>query len=333
MEDPVDAALSTCSTLLSVVNVEGSPIIQFSHFSVKEFLTSARLSKAKDRISRRYYVSMTPAHTLAAQACLGILLHLKTNITSDSLQDYPLAEYAAKHWVDHVHFDNVWQSAEDGLKQLFNSSQQHFAIWIWIYDPRLTWTPSKRPEKPLQPRATTLHYAAACGLHSIVEFLVIEHPQDVDCQAFDDNLTPLHVAPYWGCVQVARTLIKHGADMVAQNMNGKTPLHRASANGHVEVTRLLLEDGVDATAQDRNGRTPLHQASEYGHAEVARILFEHGADATAKDSDRWTPFHLASAFGHAEDARVLVGHGADVTAQDGDGWAPLHLASAGDKWN
>ncbi len=44
LEDPVDAVLSSCSSLLAVVNVEDSRVIQFSHFSVKEFLTSARLA-------------------------------------------------------------------------------------------------------------------------------------------------------------------------------------------------------------------------------------------------------------------------------------------------
>src|SRR6266566_7816659 len=43
LEDPADAVLSTCSTLLAVVYDQGSPVIQFSHFSVKEFLMSTRL--------------------------------------------------------------------------------------------------------------------------------------------------------------------------------------------------------------------------------------------------------------------------------------------------
>jgi hypothetical protein len=73
-EDPLDAVLSTCSSLLAIVNVEDSPVIQFSHFSVKEFLTSPRLAESSDITSRRYHISMTPAHTLVAQACLGFLL-------------------------------------------------------------------------------------------------------------------------------------------------------------------------------------------------------------------------------------------------------------------
>jgi len=83
--DPLDALLSTCSSLLAVVKVKDSKVIQFSHFSVKEFLTLTRLTKARDPI-RRYHVSMSPAHTLVAQGCLGILLHLDEDITSNGLK-------------------------------------------------------------------------------------------------------------------------------------------------------------------------------------------------------------------------------------------------------
>ena len=41
-EDPLEAVLSTWSTLLALVNIDDSPVIQFSHFSVKEFLMSTR---------------------------------------------------------------------------------------------------------------------------------------------------------------------------------------------------------------------------------------------------------------------------------------------------
>ena len=63
--DPLDALLSTCSSLLAIVKVKGSEVIQFSHFSVKEFLTSTRLAEARDPIPC-YYVSMSPAHALVA---------------------------------------------------------------------------------------------------------------------------------------------------------------------------------------------------------------------------------------------------------------------------
>ena len=157
LEDPTDAILSTCSTLLSIVNDRGSPVIQFSHFSVKEFLTSTRLAEATDVISRRYHISMTPAHTLVAQACLGILLHLDMDVTSDNLKDFPLAEYAARYWVGHARFEDVSRNVEDGMKQLFDPSKPHLAICVWIYDPAVQ--RRQRNKTPLPLPQTSLHYA------------------------------------------------------------------------------------------------------------------------------------------------------------------------------
>jgi hypothetical protein len=85
-DDPMDAVLSACSSLLAVVDVEDTQVIQFSHFSVKEFLTSDRFPQGNDTISD-YHISMTPAHTLIARVCLGTLLHLPEDVTIDSLAD------------------------------------------------------------------------------------------------------------------------------------------------------------------------------------------------------------------------------------------------------
>jgi hypothetical protein len=136
MEDPLEAVLSTCSTLLTLVDVGDSQVIQFSHFSVKEFLTSTRLGDECDTIScRRYHVSLTPAHTFFAQVCLGILLHLNQTITRDNLKMFPLAEYAAEHWVEHARFEGVSENVEEAMKQLFDPGKPHLAIWVWICDP------------------------------------------------------------------------------------------------------------------------------------------------------------------------------------------------------
>jgi hypothetical protein len=55
LEDPIDMVLSTCPSFLSIIDIEGFQYIQFSHFSVKEFLTSSRLAEAKPEISVTMY--------------------------------------------------------------------------------------------------------------------------------------------------------------------------------------------------------------------------------------------------------------------------------------
>jgi len=115
LQNPVQAVLSTCSTLLSVVNVGNSLVVQFAHFTVKEFLTSDHLAK-KDNAFSHYCTSMTDTHTLIAQACLGILLHLNKDVTRDSLKNFPLARYAAEHWLEHARFEGVLQNVAKGMQ-------------------------------------------------------------------------------------------------------------------------------------------------------------------------------------------------------------------------
>ena len=114
VEDPLEAVLSTCPTLLSIVTVNYFSVIQLSHFSVREFLTSSHFAEKRVTISR--LLSLTPAHTLVAQVCLGILLHLDKDVTSSSLEQFPLAEYAAQHWLEHARFEGVSQNVEEGMK-------------------------------------------------------------------------------------------------------------------------------------------------------------------------------------------------------------------------
>ena len=338
LEDPIEAVLSTCPSLLVVVNVTDEDrwrygwrypanVIQFSHYSVKEYLTSARLAEARDNNSRRFHISMTSAHTVAARACLGILLHLDQNITKDGLKNLPLAQYAAENWFGHARFEGVSQNVEDSMKLLFDPGKPHLAIWVWIHDPEDP--PGVLPfeETPSLMEGTALHYASYCGFLSIVKFFVAEHSQEVHARSFFRGSTSLHHASREGHIEVARFLVECGADARAQDNYGTTPLHLASEGGHLDIVRFLIERGADVRAQDYRWSTPLHRASEWGHLEVACFLVECGADVRAEDDNGWTPLSMSSSWGGVGVTNFLVEHGGDVTAQDDDGSTPLHRAS------
>jgi ankyrin repeat protein len=358
-EDPESEVLSICSTLLVVVQQpSGSPILQFAHFSVKEYLTSTRLAETKETISR-FHISMTPAHIIVAQACLGVLLHLDENITEDRLKDFPLAEYAAKHWVHHVRFENVSSMLQDGMKRLFDPSQSHFSVWVWIYDPE----PEGRLERYQRPscaRATPLHYATFYGMQDIATFLIVERSQDVNALGFHRKETPLIVSSRLGYVEMVQVLLKHGADTEARDIGDYTAMVFATVYGYVEVAQVLLEHGADTNLHYKKMCTPLHWASCYGpygqlasaqvllshgadvtaqdednetalhvakDEKVARLLLEHGSDANALDIYNRTPLHLVSEEGHVGVARALLEHGADVNARDANNETPLYRAS------
>jgi ankyrin repeat protein len=332
LKNPVEAVLSACSTLLSVVSVKSSPkssgVVQFAHFTVKDFLTSSRFAEKYDNILRRYHISMLPAHTFMTQACLGLLLHLDENITSRSLAQLPFAEYAARYWFEHARFEGVSQHAVEGMKQLFDRTKPHLSIWLWIHDPTVPyWEERERAEGPSPPCGTPLHYAAVCGLHDIAKILAIEHPQDVVFQSVDDGSSPLHLASRGGHVDLARMLVERGADVSAQDQDGSTALHLACRKGHVELAQMLLKNGADVSAQDRDGSTVLHFVSRYGHMDLARILIERGTEVAAQDLDGSTALHLTCRKGHADIARMLIEHGANISAQEEDKSTALHLAS------
>src|ERR1700733_4768720 len=104
--DHHQAVLSTCSSLIMIVNDGDSQVVQFSHFSVKEYLTSNRLANASRDVSC-YHILPDFAHTILAQACLGVLFRLDGYVIKENAGDIPLANYAAKHWVDHARFKDV----------------------------------------------------------------------------------------------------------------------------------------------------------------------------------------------------------------------------------
>lgn len=327
-EDPIGAILSTCSSMLAVVKADSSEFIQFSHFPVKEYLMSTRLAEGGDIISR-FHVSMTPAHTLVAQVCLGILLYLDESITCDSLKNFPLVKYAVRHWVDHALFTGVSVNTQDGMKRLFDPRNSHLAVWVWIFDPDTPWRRSPTSAYHIDPRGSSLHYAALLGLHDLTTFLVVECSQDVNAAGLAYNRTPLHAASRGGHVDFARILLEHGAEANSQDDDKWTPLHIASQGGHAELAELLMEYGADVNTQDNYKSTPLRLAFDGGHVEFARVLIEHGADVNGRGYHQKTLLHLTSEGGQLKFARMLIKHGADVDTQDYSSSTPLHLALKG----
>ena len=105
-EDQEQALLIACSSLIAIVQAGDSRVVQFSHFSVKEFLISPRLATAGGEVSN-HHIDLEPAHTILGQACLGVLLQIQDHVEGRTPEDHSLARYAAKHWTTHAQFGAV----------------------------------------------------------------------------------------------------------------------------------------------------------------------------------------------------------------------------------
>ncbi|KAH9172792.1 ankyrin repeat-containing domain protein [Lactarius sanguifluus] len=327
LEDQEQEVLSACPSLITIVDSDGWRVVQFSHFSVKEFLTSDRLATSKEDISH-YYILPDAAHTCLARVSLDVLLRLDDRVDRSNANNIPLAKYAAEHWVSHAQVGNVSSSVLDEMKTLFDSDKPHFEAWLRIYDIDKT-----RYEQP-QSRSDTvtpLYYSALCGFYGLVQHLVKKHPQHVNAIGGGTCDYPLAAALYNGHILVAELLFRHGANIGAQGTEGRTPLHtvaRSRNNLAVDAVRFLLGRDADVNAQQTDLSTPLHDASSVGNLEVARVLLDNGADVNAKTGWGWTPLHqVTEAYGYpsSDVARLLIERGADVNAQDKYHDTPLHL--------
>ena len=336
LDDLTQAVLSTCSSLVTIIDEpwDGHQVVQFSHFSVKEFLISNRLASSLRDLSR-YHIRLGPAHTILTQACLGSLLHLYHYIDKDSAKSFPLTDYAAQHWVDHAQFEDVASHVKVGMETLFDPDKPHFATWIGIHDidEPFRWTLTREIPTPL-------YYSALCGFYDLVQHLVIKHPQHVNAICGRYHF-PLLAALCEDHVEVAELLIENGANVDVRDMTGKTILLKALSQPQhnlVSIVKFLLKYGADVNAKDNALGSSLHLLAEYGgDLEVAQMLVNHEADVNSRDNNGKTPFHILSESWTNEGdflnhAALLLKHGAEVNSRDKDDQTPIHLAIARDRF-
>ena len=332
--DHHQAVLSTCSSL--IVNDGFSQVVQFSHFSVKEYLTSDRLANASRDVSC-YHTPPESAHTILAQACLGVLLRLDDHVGEGNARDILLANYAAEHWVDHARFKDVPSRVQDTVEVLFDEDKPYHAACLRLHtiDQGDDWYPFTDASMPC---GAPLYYASFYGFYDLAKHLAVEHPEHVNVRG-GQLVSPLGAALYRKHFEIAELLHEHGADVNVQGNREWMLLHVASRGGRVDTARWLLNHGAVANSQMVIGWTALHLATWNRRLEMVRMLLEHNADIHAQNNRGEVALHQA-AFDYLTHYQIdypidyqfnilqlLLDHGADVNARDNEGSTPLHHSS------
>jgi ankyrin repeat protein len=158
-----------------------------------------------------------------------------------------------------------------------------------------------------------------------------------------------------------------GANVELAEANGIRPLLMALLNNQLDVVHLLLKHGADVNADDFWGRSPLFAAVEYRNRDlrhrdlvdepvdraalldVITLLIERGANVNARtrewpfsrtsftsdlswvDMTGQTPFLRAALAGDTTTMRLLLAHGADPNIATFEGTTAL-MAAAGVNW-
>lgn len=209
---------------------------------------------------------------------------------------------------------------------------------------------------------TALHHAAAGTKLDAMEFLM---GSGADAKAGALKWKPIHFATEANSPEAVLALVRHGADLHAEDSLGRPPLSCAADRGNMEtlnalllagadpnishevcppllfvvlsrsdnsedMTRALLQHGADVN-ELHDYETAINEAARYGNVGVVKLLLDAGALVDGhKDFHGLVqaPLHAACTCSLSCDVvKVLLGHGANVNLQDSEGTSALHLAA------
>jgi uncharacterized protein len=151
-----------------------------------------------------------------------------------------------------------------------------------------------------------LHYTARFKRKNMFDRLITENvPIDTPNK---EGFTPLSMSLYSREYEMAKTLIKKGADLNFENSGGVTPFMlavSAGRNSQPEIVKLMIEKGADIHKVDSEGKTALFYAVGKIWIDVTEILLEAGADPKVVDKKGRTVLDLLTGEGEKESREVI----------------------------
>jgi ankyrin repeat protein len=164
-------------------------------------------------------------------------------------------------------------------------------------------------------------------IEGLAKLLDIKNP-DVDIDSVsEEGWTSLHEIITHECqfTEVARVLLRFGANVNTQDLHGDSPLHSALLYHNLDNISLLLGNNADHALINAGGRMPVHVADE---VETLGLLLENKAGlADAQDRVGNTPLHYAVAARDKERIALLLKYKPNVNLANRSGSTPLHLTA------
>ncbi|KAF4461456.1 hypothetical protein FALBO_11750 [Fusarium albosuccineum] len=202
----------------------------------------------------------------------------------------------------------------------FLRDETTFQRWGRLYQSDRSWG-----DEPGPPRASRLYYTCLGGLLNVARNLVREGA-DVNAQGGDYG-NALQAASFMGHQGIVQLLLDRGADINAEGGRYGNALQAASSEGHQEVVQLLLDRGANVNAQGGRYGNALQAASFMGHQGIVQLLLDRGANVNAQGSGYGNALQAASYNGNQEVVQLLLDRGANINARGGHYGNALQAAS------
>lgn len=141
--------------------------------------------------------------------------------------------------------------------------------------------------------------------------LLVKAGAEVDMEVHGDA-TALVIAASFGQVDMMKYLINEGADLNQENPNYGNILLAASGSGNLEAVKFVAAHKLDINHYSPNQGTPLIQAAGSGNLDGVKFLVDEGADVNFHAPNQGTPLIAASQMGQLEIVKFLISKGAKV---------------------
>ena len=251
---------------------DGKRLLELSHYSVKEYLLSERISKGP---AARFHLGERPAQLDISVRCLTYLaqdifeevwqdfdaktwestkgdLGAKFLIQGHKqrLAEYPFLDYSARHCFDHCQDEEIQRAIAPLARDIFSAKRSgrfRNMTYTCVFKPDESW--GSLYQRTF--RYSLISVAARFGLTSLVAYLL---RQGVPA----DYISP---KPAW----------------VEEYFEGQTALYRAAEFGHERLCRVLIEAGASLEGIG-NYDCPLSAAGRSGRSEIVRLMLDVGAD-------------------------------------------------------
>ena len=140
--------------------------------------------------------------------------------------------------------------------------------------------------------------------------LLLESGADVDIRD-GEGWSPLLVSIWRGDVPLADELVGRGADVNARlSKTGETGILLALQNDQFDIAKRLIKSGADVNLRKDGERTPLMAAAAKGQNGLVQLMIEKGADVNARSDDQQTALKIAESRGQLLIAGMLIRAGA-----------------------
>ncbi|CAG8955662.1 hypothetical protein HYFRA_00010926 [Hymenoscyphus fraxineus] len=171
-----------------------------------------------------------------------------------------------------------------------------------------------------------LYWACAKGHIKMVDKLC-NAGADVNGYQNDDEavgLSPLHGAVLSGKMEIVEYLLTKGAIVDTPNLSHGTALYLAVEKDYAQIAKQLMKNGANPNSIGGDDVLPLNAAAHNGNLELIQLLVHQGSYIDCDIEYSWgNALGVASYHGHPKVVKYLLSLGAAINKTDARGFSPL----------